>query len=310
VINRIFLEFNTALFYPPKLLFIKQELYKKIMRNKGLLKVFSIGGILIIMSENNKKSMLKSLERSLDILDVLAKNPAPMSAQELSDALEVNRTTIYSSLNTLLNKSYIEKNSSTGKYSIGYRLYEIGLHYKYKFPFTLIAESYAKELNDKYHIAINLGVFKSPDSVLMLLSQNQVHSRISSSPMLPVNYTVPVYASAIGKVILSGMPEKQFHQILDNLTFKPYTSNTITSKEIFLEEISEAKKNGYAIDRGEYFSNFYCIAAPIKDYTGNIIAGISVSDMEKSYFEEHFDELAKEICIASNQISLNLGYKL
>ncbi|WP_019229842.1 IclR family transcriptional regulator [Sedimentibacter sp. B4] len=259
------------------------------------------------MTENNK-STLKSLERSLDIIDVLAKNPVPMSAQELSDALKVNRTTIYSSLNTLSNKNYIEKNSSTGKYSIGYRLFEIGLHYKYKFPFTSVVEHYAKEINNKYHISINLGVFKKPNSVLMLLSQNQVNSRISSSPMLPVNYTLPVYASAIGKVILSGMQEEQIQQILDSITFKPFTSNTITSKEIILEELNEIKKNGYAVDRSEYFNNFYCIAAPIRDYTGTIIAGISVSDMEKSYFEEHFDKLSKEICIVSNQISLSLGY--
>ena len=256
--------------------------------------------------KEKKDVIIKSLDRTLEIVELLAATPQSMSVQQLSEALNVNRTTLYAALNTLCNRQFIEKDPLDGRFSIGSRMYEIGLKYKYKFPFVPAAERQAKKLFLQFGHQINLSIFQHPDIALSLISE---FSNSYIPFLTPSYYILPAHASAVGKVLLAGKTDKELESIISRITFKQYTPSTITSKEALLEELYKCRENGYAVDHEEYSDCINCIAVPIRDYQSNVIAGFSISCMTEDYLNENFNELKEAIISGARQISLSIGWR-
>ena len=99
--------------------------------------------------EENNQTILKSLDRALELIDALEKAGKPLSAAELGKLLNVNRTTLYATLNTFVARDYLEKDPVTGFYSIGLKPVEIGLGYRRKYPFIQMMDAQALQISRK-----------------------------------------------------------------------------------------------------------------------------------------------------------------
>lgn len=256
------------------------------------------------MSKKQKDiSILQSLDRALDLISILANSREPLSVIDLSKSLSANRTTIYATLNTLLMHNFIEKDETSGKYTIGPRLYELGLMYRYKFPFTSTAEKLAEMIVKKWKLQVNVGIYNDRGNVLLLLTQLPV-----DTPILPISYSMPAYVTGLGKVLLAALPDKDLDQLLHEIDLKKYTKNTIMDKEQLKKELLMIREKGYACDNEEYIEGLSCIAAPIKDYSEKTIASISVSG-GSSRIKGHKEELINEVLSMSKRISIELGWR-
>ena len=87
----------------------------------------------------------------------------------------------------------------------------------------------------------------------------------------------PLYCTALGKVLLASLPLKEFEHVARQLSYEPYTPNTITNYEDLAREVALVRKRGYATDRGEHTVDSSCLAVPIYDYTRKVMAAMSVS---------------------------------
>jgi len=118
-----------------------------------------------------------------------------------------------------------------------------------------------------------------------------------------------LHCTALGKILLTYLPEEERRKILEQKGLPRLTEKTITDKEELEKELNRIKKQGFALDRGENEKDVYCIAAPIKNYQGKVIAAISISgpvyriDINK---QNHLKEALIEI---TRKISKRLGYK-
>ena len=90
-----------------------------------------------------KKRVLKSGDRILELIEILATTAGPLSVAEVSDALDMNRTTAYGLINTLESRGFIERDQNTNKYSISAKLFELGSKYLFKLPFLPAASAVA-----------------------------------------------------------------------------------------------------------------------------------------------------------------------
>lgn len=260
------------------------------------------------MSEDTIKSTSKTILRALDIMEYLASRPVPASATELSKEFHVNRSTLYATLNTLCGKDYVEKDEVTKRYSIGYKAYEIGTYFTLRHTFLKLADALTRKIQEQYNLHLTFGILRKPSSVLTL-NYNPIISIIPGidnleSPTL----IMPLYASAIGKILLAGMDPETFHSTVSQIQFIPYTNTTITSLEALIKEVTEVRENGYAKYEYEYINANYSIAAPVYDHSGKTIAGIALSTSEKALFDEIVPEIVKEIQSASERISITLGW--
>lgn len=245
----------------------------------------------------------KSIDRTLYLLEVLATKGTPLNIAEVSKLLSVNRITAQSLLHSLEARNYIERDPETGKYSLGYAMFELGDMYRHQFPFLYAAEKHIAAAHLRTKSKINLVVLKPRGIVIILMSKDS-----SVIPHMVHGRIIPAYASACGKLLLANLEENELEEILEQIEFKKFTENTLVDKKEFRKELEKIRQNGYSIEMEELVRHRACIAAPIRNITGKIIAGVSFSDA-KDHVVEHMDEMIQDIVLLGRSISSELGYK-
>ncbi len=257
------------------------------------------------MEQNN--ATLKSLDRALELIDVLEKEGKPLSVAELGKILKVNRTTLYATLNTFVARDYLEKDPSTGFYSIGLRPVEIGLGYRRKYPFIQLMDAQALLLSAKWNLQVNIGVFKAPDKVIVLSTHTPGGAPGTSYLFFPANVNFPVYASSLGKVFLCEMEGEELAAALDKIELRPLTSKTYTNKTALTQHLKELKESGFCYEDNEFMENVRCLGVGIKDHTKHVVAGMSIV-LTPFITDEQRGNILSDLASVKSLVSYNLGY--
>jgi DNA-binding IclR family transcriptional regulator len=119
----------------------------------------------------------------------------------------------------------------------------------------------------------------------------------------------PAYATGVGKVFLSQMKPDELKAYLAQVKMKRFTKNTITDHKTMAREIERVQKQGYAVDQQERENGVRCIAAPICDHKGSIVAAVSISGATQFITFKRVKPLSGLIRNTAARISAELGYK-
>ncbi len=215
---------------------------------------------------------MKLLNKIFSIIDFLKVN-SEMSLKELSEALDINKSTTYRILAQLGRHGYIDKNIETKKYKLGIKFVEVANHIIQDFKIIEIAAPYIDKINSVTKETIHLAQLVGDEVVYVdkreSLNPIRLHSQIGK--------TTPWHCTGVGKVILAFQTKDFQEKILDSVDFNKFTEHTIINKEQFISELELIKKQGYALDREEHQENVGCIAAPILDNSDKVFASISVT---------------------------------
>jgi len=249
-----------------------------------------------------KKRVLKSGDRILELIEILATKADPLSVSEISDALDMNRTTAYGLINTLESRGFIERDQNTNKYSISAKLFELGSKYLFKLPFLPAASAVADKIVTKWHLSVHIMVYQNIGKILF------VHLRVPASTMaIPTGYVAPAYCTSGGKILMASLPEEVLNAHIEKMIFEKRTKNTFTDKDEFKKELMKCREKGYSIDRGEFLDGTDCISAPIFDFSGKAVASISISG-PSAFVIKHEQALLDEVKAAAKTISTARGY--
>ena len=248
---------------------------------------------------------MKSLDKVFRIIELLREDSG-LGLKELSDKLDMNKSTTYRMLSSLAKYNYIEKNYETKKYKLGIKFVEIGNQVIQNMDIINISKNYINELNSITKETIHLAIL-SKDKVVYIDKRESLRPiRLYSQ----IGRNAPWHSTAVGKAILAFQSKEFIKKTIESIDFYKYTDNTITNKEDFLNELSKIEKQGYAIDREEHSKNVFCIAAPICDHSARVIASVSVTfifDIEN--LDKHLVKYKDLILKNSMLISQKLGYK-
>jgi DNA-binding IclR family transcriptional regulator len=129
----------------------------------------------------------------------------------------------------------------------------------------------------------------------------RIHSRIGAA--------VPLYCTAVGKIMLAYMPEEERERMLPQLGLKRLTPNTVGNLQELEAELCRVRKNGYACDLEEHELHIRCAAAPIWDHAGVVNASLSITAPMVRMSVTRLRQLAPLIQTAGLQISRELGYQ-
>ena len=155
----------------------------------------------------------------------------------------------------------------------------------------------------KWSLKVNVSVFKAP-AVCLLLAAKDPSFLI---PRMVIGHVMPAYATASGKVLLAALPQDELIKTLDSITLTQYTKKTITDKNKLLDCLEQVKEIGYATEIEELMIQRTCVAAPIKNRAGQVIAAISFSGSTDTVIQ-NLSVLTNDIVSAGTQISTELGY--
>ncbi|MFZ5946225.1 MAG: IclR family transcriptional regulator [Bacillota bacterium] len=253
------------------------------------------------------KYPIKSLEKALEIINLLAGEArnGGLGISEIDERLKIGKSTIHRMLDTLMAFNYVEKNSTTNKYCLGWRLFEIGSNIPrqrnlYSFDMKIL-----HDLSNKYGETVNLGVRDGVDVITVY----KVDPETTLKANISIGGREALHATSMGKVLVSEMSPTALRDIFGEKVLKAYTQNTITTFDGLMEEIAKVREQGYAIDDEELCMGLRCVAMPIRNNQGNIVCALSVSGPSVRINYNKILSIKEDLQIVTKNISNYLGYR-
>lgn len=241
------------------------------------------------MSED--KNPIQVADRLFQVVETLA-SLGPCGLMELSNELQLNKTTVHRILNSLIYMGYVKQDPSTLKYRLGFKLVDIAGQILEKIDIVNIAKPYLHDLSTQTGETIHLVEFDEINAVYI----DKVESSQNSVRMVSkIGKSIPLYCSGVGKALLAQRTDEEIKDIWNRSEIKPVTCYTITEFNVFMDLIQEVRKNGYSMDNEENELGVRCIAAAIKDFSGKSKYAFSLSAPVNRMSDERVNELISHI---------------
>lgn len=231
---------------------------------------------------------LSSLEKSLQVIEQLNRNPQGLSLSDLAHTLGYPKSTIHHMLSTLSPHDYVLQDPETKKYRLGFKFLTISKTILDNMDIRRIAHKHLRELHQKCNEAVHLYILRNGYLVCMDKIQ-EPGGGLSLATY--IGFRTDPHAAASGKVLLSELPRQKIEDMYKDRPLRVYGKNTITSFAQLFEQLDNIRKQGYAIDNEEYYEGARCIAAPVRA-GGRIQAAISVTG---SIFTMTMDRINREL---------------
>lgn len=256
------------------------------------------------MSSNNDRSV-QSLDRSLDILEVLAGSRNGYGVTEIANLTGLHKSTVHRLLGTLMSRGYVAKDMDNNRYLLGMRVLLLSSAILDRMDLRSVAKPYIEKLCNKTTEVVHLTVLDGNEAVYVdKVEYPEKNVRMNSQ----IGKRIPIYSTSGGKALLSQLPEDKVDEILRSVEMKKLTPNTITSIEEYKKNLLEVRRNGYAVDEIENEEGIRCIAAPVKDIHGDVVAAVSITGTVMQVTKERIPELSKDLLETVKGISYMLGY--
>ena len=255
------------------------------------------------MKQTEPAKLLSSVSNAILILKAFSMDEPQKGVRQLATELGLGKSSVQRILTTLLHHGFVRKNEETNKYELGLSVLElssiflghIDLHHETLPIVTKLAHTY----NETSHLAIldkltvvYLSKVESKDSV-KLVSHSGLH-----------NHT---HCTSTGKLLLAHSEPYLVDTVMRNGLTK-FTTNTITDRETFLNELKKIKQQGYSVSNSELRGDVSSVSAPIRNYSGKVVAAINLVGPSVRYTRSRIQLYARELIRASELISEKLGY--
>jgi DNA-binding IclR family transcriptional regulator len=218
--------------------------------------------------------------------------------------LRVDPSTAYRLLVTLESGGLVQKDPDSKKYGIGYGILEVAHGLLRGMSVMNVADPYLRSIatltGESTHVAVLDGVravFVGRQSGAGIL---RVETTIGSSE--------PAYCTAVGKALLADCSEHELQRLFGDGPLPRHTPQTITTIPELAAEVDRVRRMGYAYDEEELHPGVRCLASPVRDHRGRVVAAFGVSMPATRLTREHIPELVEQIAGAADSISSQLGY--
>lgn len=252
------------------------------------------------MSTDNN---VQSIDRALDIIEVLSQETQGLGVTEIAGRIGLHKSTAHRIITTLANRGYVNK-TDKGTYKIGLNLIESVSCYINSLELQTEARPYIARITSELGLTSHLGVLDGDQVVY--IEKMDVFSNVRMYSQIGVH--VPAQSCSLGKCLLSNYSASDVRKIMTDCTFIKFTKNTISSIDELLADLDLVRSRGWSIDDEESELGHRCLAAPIYDYRGDIIAAISASGPTKTFTKERIPQISQFLKAQAMEISHSMGY--
>lgn len=249
--------------------------------------------------------LVPAVTRALDILELFLGVEDSMTASQIQRMTGLPRTTVHELVTTLVARRYLSAEPGGG-YRLGVRLHQLGSQYGEQFDLAAagreVAASVVAECGETVHVA----VLEDTD-VIYIAKVDSTHTvrMVSAS-----GRRLPAHCTAVGKMLLASLTESELAQLFPAETALPaMTSQTITGAAALGKQLAAIRARGVAIEECESNPDVCCLAAPVRDRSGTVIAALSISVPLPRWNARRRDELQPLAVAGAARLSERLGYE-
>lgn len=255
--------------------------------------------------DEQSKYQIRALARGLDVLEAFRIAKPELSVADVAQLTGLPKPTVVRLLSVLLDRRFVERAADGERYRLGVKTFEVGSTYLQSTSLESEAKPIIHQLVARTNQTANLGI----------LDQYEVVHVQVVAPDRPVRFWADIgkreeaHLSGLGKVLLSGLDEAAFASYLRQPRVVR-TAKTIVAEAEVREEVARARSDGYAIDDEESNIGVRCVAAPIRNQSGEIVAAISISGVCAEFESRQLPNFIQLVMKAGNDISARLGYSV
>jgi len=254
---------------------------------------------------SERTGLTLSLCKAFDILNCFTSETPALRVVDITRMVELTQSNVSRLVNTMVSCGYLERLGDSGYFQLGKRIITLSSVALNHSEIRRLALPELFRLEQRFACGANLAV-PDQDQIYYLA---HVDSRNSPRMYTMVGYTNRLHCTAIGKVLLAAMPDERIAAVLERAGMEMHTCHTITTLPAMMEQIARIRKCGYATEYSERILGNACIAAPIRDRGGSVVAGLSISGkFMGDSMELREEEAANAVMESAAQISNKLGF--
>ncbi len=246
---------------------------------------------------------VQSVDRAISVLEILAREGSA-GVSEVATEIGVHKSTAFRLLAALEDRDLVEQNSERGKYQLGFGVLRLARAIPARLDIVRQAQPLLDDLAQRFDETINLAVVREHYAV-------HVQQALGSAAVASQNWVgqlTPLHATSSGKILLAHMSEERFNDVLDTAGLKPYTKHTVTSRDALLQQLTQARKDGFATAFEELEIGLNAAAVPVRDHTGAVVGAVSASGPAYRFDKAKIESIAADFKVAGERISQRMGW--
>ena len=257
---------------------------------------------------------IQSVEKALKVLQVFNSDnyndSKSLTLMEICEETGINASTAMRILYTLNKNGFVAFDSNTKQYSLDIALYRLGMSMYNSIDVHNVAQQHMKPLADETGLVVYLAKVDYVNDEIVVIDKVFPNTANTWPQMAArAGYILPLHSSGMSRLYLAEHTDDEIRAILAKKQLTKFTDKTLTDVEQILKVIAEIRKTGVAYSNCENEEYIGSICAPIKDYEGKMVAGISLGGIKNIIYGKNKDKNQKALLKVAKQISVDLGYR-
>lgn len=246
---------------------------------------------------------VQSIDRAFDILELLSLESRGLTMTEVGLKLDLHKSTVHRLLSSMRERGYIEKSQETGNYRLGLGFIELASLYLNSLELKTEAQPFLHRLTKQTGQTSFLAIRDGHEVVYI----DKVETYDSLRRYKIIGRRRPLYATSLGKALLSGMRDKEIEQLYAEHPFEKLTEKTLLTFDALMKEIHQIRKQGWSIDDEENEKGTRCVGAPVFDYRDRVIASLSLAWDITVHPDLTWTEMSKHVHKCAGDLSIKMG---
>lgn len=244
-----------------------------------------------------------ALAKGFAILALVAEQPG-LKFADIRLRLKLPNSSCHHLLNTLCHLGALQMNEDRG-FILGLRLLELGSLAAGQRTIEHQALPYLQRLSNELQLTCHLGVLEGYNAMYLLKVEGNREIRVNTW----VGKRLSLHSSSLGKILLAWLPETEVDDKLRHVTWQQKGPKTLTDPQQYRDHLCKVRAQGWALDDEEDNPNVRCIAAPVFDMHGRVVAAASIVSTVLDISDSKIPQLAERVCAMAREISNDLGYR-
>lgn len=246
---------------------------------------------------------LNSVRNAARLLVAFSLERPELGVTELSRALGLGKSTVHRLVSTLAAFGLVELNPETRKYRLGLKLIELGTVRLAQIELREQARPYLRRLSAQTQETVHLAILDEAAVIYIEKIESPQPLRVSSW----VGKRNPAYCTGVGKTLLAYQPAATIEELVAS-GLMAHTPTTLTDPARLRAELAAIRTRGYALDNEEFQVGVRCVAAPVRDWTGQVVAALSVTAPAQRMSGSRAASLVTPVIETAAEISRQMGY--
>ncbi len=246
---------------------------------------------------------VQSLDRGLFILEAVAKASGPVALGQLTELLGIDRSSVFRLANTLKRRGFLTNPEGRKDYVLGSSIWRLSRKYDWSKMLITCSHEHVRLLASRTGETTHLAVREGKQTLF-------IDHQASNKQLIVVSGQTgefaPLHCTAHGKALLADCGAAELRAIFGPSRLQAYTPRTIVSIPELAKACAQIKEDGYAFDDAEFRDEIRCLAAPVRDKDGVVVASIGISAPQMRFPKERYPIAARQVSDVAKEVTARL----